>query len=155
VDIVKYVNNPAQPLNFWFPDITFYSATNIAVTAELIKVFPNCTIFWSRHIIATFPQPQMNFKRYPLDQQNFSIILQSFSFDNEIIQLNFDGGSAVVLLTEDQNNEPSVDLNQLWSYDSNTAYIYNDLIPSAYNPNRMFSTAAINLSFNRQSLGIH
>lgn len=153
LDIAEFVNNPAAPLNFWLPDVTFYSATEISVEAELIKIFPNCTIFWSRHIIGTFPQPQMNYKRYPLDQQNFSIILQSFSFDSKIIQLTFSGGPAVVLLTQEGNSEPSVNLNQLWSYNSYSGFIYNQLIPSTYNPNRMFSTAAIYLNFNRQSLG--
>ena len=44
IDITAYVRSPTAPLNFWLPDIVFYSLTSSTLIAELIKILPNNTL---------------------------------------------------------------------------------------------------------------
>lgn len=104
-------------------------------------------------MIVTFPQPQMNYKSYPLDVQNFSITMQSFADDATIIQISYFSSGAVILNSNSQGDSETVYLNQLWTYDSFSAFILDELKPSPFNPTRKFSTAIVNLKFERESLG--
>ena len=101
----------------------------------------------------TIPQPTMNFKNYPLDTQNFSILVQSFAFDSKMISLSFVDDTAVSLLKNPQYSEPFIALNQLWSYQTFSSYINERSIPTATNPTRKISCAVINLTFARREYG--
>ena len=96
----------------------------------------------------------MNFKRYPLDSQNFSIVLQSFAHDSTTLSMSFVSKTAVTLLTNPQYKTPLIYLNQLWTYQTYSGFIINKASPSAANPTRKFSTAYINVVFQRQKLGV-
>jgi hypothetical protein len=63
IDISLWIRNTGLPLNFWLPDVTFYQSLELNFLDEAIKLFPNGTFYWSRHIVGSFPQPQMNYKR--------------------------------------------------------------------------------------------
>eukprot|EP01036_Dinobryon_divergens_P032300 gene32300-41860_t len=154
VDISGWIRNPGLPLNFWLPDVTFYQSVDHNFIDEVIKLFPNGTFYWSRHLVGTFPQPQMNYQRYPLDEQNFTFSLQSFADDGNILQLKFLRNVPVVLLRQPQGNEVSVTLNQLWQYEAYSALVTSVAKPIPYNTKRKFSVMTVNLKFKRQSLGV-
>lgn len=63
IDISGWINNAGLPLNFWMPDVTFYQSVDLNFIDEVVKLFPNGTFYWSRHLVGTFPQPQMNYQR--------------------------------------------------------------------------------------------
>lgn len=112
-------------------------------------------MFWSRHIVGKFNEPQMPFHQYPLDSQNFSITLQSFAYDSRFIELAYINDQAVVLSTDVQNPDiTGLEGNKLWDFDSYSSYIVIENFPSPTNPARTFYTAFVNLKFNRQYLGI-
>eukprot|EP01035_Chromulina_nebulosa_P030117 gene30117-39990_t len=120
IDITSYIRNPVTPLNFWLPDVFFYVISEYSVVAE----------FWSRHLTLTIPQPTMSYLDYPLDTQNFSFVLQSFAYDYKFVSLSFVGGTAVKLLTNPQFSSPMITMNQLWTYETFSAYVYNAKSPS-------------------------
>mmetsp|Transcript_983 Transcript_983/g.1321 ORF Transcript_983/g.1321 Transcript_983/m.1321 type:complete len:428 (+) Transcript_983:129-1412(+) len=153
IDVTSYVRSQV-PLEIWLPDIFFYSVMDVNQIKEMIKIYPNGSMFWSRHLIVSFPEPQMNFKQYPLDRQNFSIVLQSFAHDSTTLSMSFVSNAAVALLTNPQYKTPLIYLNQLWIYQSYSGFIINKASPSPANPSRKFSTAYINLAFQRQKMGI-
>ena len=87
IEISKYIENQGEPLNIWLPDLYFYESTSTEVINTLIKLKPNGVLFWSRQMIATFSNPQMPFRQFPQDTQNFTITIESFSYDNKILNL--------------------------------------------------------------------
>lgn len=95
----------------------------------------------------------MNFSQYPLDTQNFSIILQSYAFDSDFLSLSFQSGTPVTLITNSQIGTASIKLNSLWTYNFYTGYVMNLASPTTTDPSRQYSTAFINLSFSRQDFG--
>ena len=95
----------------------------------------------------------MNFKKYPLDTQNFSIVLQSYSYDKKLIHLGFINGVAVTENISPQYSTPMIELNQLWTYQTYSAYIYNKPSSSPTNKKRQYSTAVIDMTFTRQKYG--
>lgn len=101
----------------------------------------------------TIPQPTMNFKNYPLDTQNFSILIESYAFGSEMVSLSFVDNNAVTLIKNPQYSEPFIALNQLWSYETFSSYINERPSPSATNPTRRMSCAVINLAFTRRKYG--
>jgi hypothetical protein len=104
-------------------------------------------------MVLSIPEPQMQFAAYPVDEQNFSIIMQSFSFDSAFLTLSFIDNVAVTTLSNAQTTEPTIDYNPLWSYQSYSSYILNAASPSVTDPSRSFYTAYVNLIFKRQSQG--
>ena len=154
LDITQYVRSSSFDFNIWLPDITFYQIISKEVVAELIKLYPNGTIYWARHILGSFEEPSMSFKVFPHDQQKFTLVLQSFALDSNLIELEL--FSTPVSLNEDarQVNKPYIKENPLWSYKGYDAVVQSDLIASPLNPNRHFSTAYISLYFERKFMGV-
>lgn len=153
IEISKYIDNQDQ-LNMWTPDMYFYESTETEVINTLIKIKPNGTLFWSRQMIATFSNPQMPFRNFPKDTQNFSITIESFSYDNKLLTLYFINNKAVVLLDSLRTGKSIISTNQLWTYQSYAAEIKATEVPSPVNPDRTYSTMYLNMAFERQSLGI-
>jgi hypothetical protein len=133
--------------------VFFFQITQSSVLAESIKLFPNGSMFWSQQMLVTVPEPQMNFADYPVDVQNFSLVLQSYAFDSNIINLNFQSNTAVKLQKTYQSGSPTISYNPLWSYQSYTAFINENPNPSPQYPGRSYDTIYINLSFKRIYVG--
>eukprot|EP01031_Cornospumella_fuschlensis_P026829 gene26829-32416_t len=145
----------SQTAFFWLPDIFIFQSNSQEIVDELIKLLPNGRMFWSRHIVGKFNEPQMPFHQYPLDSQNFSITLQSFAYDSRFIELAYINDEAVVLSTDVQDASTlGLEGNKLWDFDSYSSYIVVENFPSPTNPARTFYTAFVNLKFSRQYLGI-
>lgn len=120
----------------------------------MFKFFPNSTFYWSRHVVCSFTQSALDYSEYPSDTQNFSLVLQSYGYSSYLLDTNFISNTAVTLVANFQNGEANIEQNQLWSYQSYTAYTEDILQPNFANPTRTFSMALINLLFKRQSDGI-
>ena len=153
LDITGYVRNEGNPLNIWIPDVVFHEIVEKNIIAEFFKLYPNGTIFWSRHIAGRFEEPTMDFKKFPNDKQKFTLVLQSYAFDTQFVFLEFQS-PPVTLNYDNERNRPYIAENPLWSYDGYNAYIHSDSSSSPFNPNRHYSTAYINLYISRKSLGI-
>jgi hypothetical protein len=153
IDLAQYIRDANNPLSIWLPDIVFYQSTSVELLAELIKLYQGGRVYWSRHLLATFAEPQMSFRKFPRDVQNFSLVIQSYAHDNKFVILQL-YNSSVILNEDSQLKTPYVEQNQLWTYLDYSAYVQNDLLPSPLNPERTYSTGYINLRFGRQPLGV-
>ncbi|RYH18671.1 hypothetical protein EON65_26955 [archaeon] len=153
IDVLGYISSQEE-LMLWKPDITFQQVNSFDVVAEMFKMFPRGVFYWSRHVVCTFTQPALDYHTYPSDTQNFSLVIQSYGYSSYFIDTNFINNEAVVLVQNFQNNKANVEQNQLWSYQSYTAYTEDILQANFANPDRTFSMGLINLVFTRQSDGI-
>jgi hypothetical protein len=144
IELSRLVTNQNE-LNLWLPDLFFLEATDINMVDQLIKLLPNGTIFWSRHIVAELSQNNMKFEKYPVDDQHFAMTMRSFSYGNQFVTLQFINDEAVV-----PGNTAG---NQLWDYQGYKSMI-SLLNSSPTDTNRLYSTASIQLLFQRESRGI-
>lgn len=153
LDITNYIRDIQNPLLYWLPDIAFYQVLDMNMVAELIKVYQNGTLYWSRHVVATFAEPAISFEAYPLDQQNFSIVMQSYAFDINFLTLT-QYANPITYNGDVQNGVNYIQENQLWTYEDYSYYTVIENLGSPLNPERRYSTSYVNLRFKRQSLGI-
>ncbi len=84
-DIGPYLENDDLPI--WTPDIEIKEAIDINLVSDLMHLFPDGHIFWSRHLLVTLTQSQMDLHDYPIDSQSFTITLESFSYSNKLVVL--------------------------------------------------------------------
>lgn len=145
-------------LEVWKPDITFQQIVEMDVVSESFKLFPGGVFYWSRHVVASFVEPSMIYKSYPQDQQNFSLVIQSYAYSSFLIDINFINNEPITYVNNFQSTQSDTNTNlqqnQIWSYQGFTAYLQDVLQPNFANPQRTFSMAFINLNFRRQSAGI-
>lgn len=153
LSIAPYVRSE-NPLNVWLPDLFFYKALQFEVLSELLLLHPGGAMYWARHVFATYSQPAMNFKKYPLDVQNFSFVIQSFAFDVVFFDLRLDEPAVVLLADYQEENKNFLELNQVWLYTKFTSFTVDEELPSPANPGRTFRSGYINLSFERRSTGV-
>ena len=153
LDITNYIRNTQNPLLYWLPDISFYQVLDMNVVAELIKVYRDGTVYWSRHVVVTFAEPAISFTSYPLDQQNFSIVLQSYAFDVKFVNL-IQYANPITYNGDAQSGVNYIQENQLWTFEDYSCYTVIENLGSPLNPERSYATTYINLRFQRQSLGI-
>ena len=153
IEISRYIQSQDE-LKFWLPDIYFYESTDVEVINSLVKILPEGRMFWARHMIVTFSDPTMPFNQYPVDHQNFSITLESFSYDHRFIELRFLGDDTIKLLTDGDTGNEIIRTNQLWEYEGFQAKVDTTDAPSPVNPERKYSTLFLKLNFQRQSTGI-
>jgi hypothetical protein len=153
LDITQYIYTDGNPLPIWFPDIVFYEGVDLNQLAQMVKLFPNGTIFWSRHYMVTLTEATMNLIKYPLDNQNYTMTFQSYAYDSNFLTISL-FPKAISFNVDDQSGINYVDMNQLWTYNYFTAYSIIVPSPVLLNPNRKYSTAYLNMRFQRQSLGV-
>jgi hypothetical protein len=154
LEITPFIRDSASPLPIWLPDIQIMETVSSEVVSELIHLFPNGTIFWSRHMLLTLTQAQMDLHRYPRDSQMFLLSLQSFAYSADFVHLQPIGESFILF-----NNNPSldtlyVDLNRLWGKKASNAMVRKAHVPIFYNTERHYSTLTIEMIFERKSYGI-
>lgn len=172
IEISPYIRND-DPLNFWLPDTYIIEVVEMNAVSELIHLFPNRSLFWSRHLLVTLIQPSMDLHSYPDDTQQFSMSFQSFAYSTDFVVLSFIQPVGAVALTKDSTGEYYVSLNQICksislllllhsvftfhisgSYQSYSATVVTDSAPIFFNPSRQFSTVVVLLNFARQSFGV-
>lgn len=88
MDITGYIKNQNE-LNVWLPDLIFMNVNEKEILSEFVRFYPNGTFFWSRHMMATFSEPNMNYAKFPQDSQNFSLTLQSYSYIKEFVTVQW------------------------------------------------------------------
>lgn len=112
VDVTQFVRNANNALNVWLPDVVFTDDTNDVLISELIKIKPKGVFYWSRHRASTFAESQMSFAAFPLDHQNFSLRMQSFTYDSKFVNLTF--ANPPVTFNNNKQNTANVKMNALW-----------------------------------------
>lgn len=153
-DITLYINNQNAPLNIWLPDIFFYETASTSQFAELLKIYPNGTIYWSRQFQATLTEEAMQFVDYPLNNQNFTMTAESYAWDTAFLNLNLYEPPVELNVYSQSSLVPSIDQNQLWTYLGYTASTKIIKTPTLLNPKRTYSTVYFTIAFEPQSFGI-
>lgn len=110
-------------------------------------------MFWSRHTIMTFSEPSLAFKRYPLDVQNISLVLQSYAFDSNFVRL-VQYPNVLSFNLDKQTQQSYVDENQMWFYDTYSCYTVLENLGSPLNPLRSYYTTYLNIRLARKSYGV-
>jgi hypothetical protein len=152
--ITPYILNSNDPLNIWMPDFYFPDSAEQELVVQTVKLRPNGTIYWSRHLVITLSQPAMSFINFPLDTQNFSIRFQSYAYDSKLLSIVFPSPAVVFLTDPQNNNKANIAMNVLWDYETTTSYSQNTAQGITYNPNRRFWVGYVNLRFTRASDGV-
>jgi hypothetical protein len=98
----------------------------------------------------------MNLEAYPLDEQTFSITIQSFAYATSLVILHpFTKISTITF-----NTDPSLgdieyfQLDPIWTFIGWSDSFINQDLGIFWDPYRGYSTASIFLTFQRQSFGI-
>jgi hypothetical protein len=155
LEITPYVRAQNQ-LQIWLPDIQIMEAVETNSVAELIHLFPNGSIFWSRHIVLTVTQAQMDLHLFPNDNQAIEISLQSFAYSDDLVVLapitskGFIGFNTIPSRPE----TTALSLNRLWTYETSSSTIIQDKASIFFHPHRRFSTVLLQIRFSRQNFGI-
>ncbi len=112
IEISPYIRN-SNELNIWLPDTYIIESVDTQTVSELIHLFPNSYLFWSRHFLLTLTEPTMDLHNYPNDQQDFTITFQSFAYSTDYVNLTFIEPSGGVVFTTESNGDYYVSLNQI------------------------------------------
>lgn len=154
LEISSFVRDAANPLPLWLPDIQIVEAVTIETLAELVHLFEDGNIFWSRHMLVTLTEAQMDLHKYPMDSQTFVMSLQSFAFSDDFVKLQPVGSDYIVFNSNPSLDSVYVDLNRLWEHKSTNAYVRSVDSGIFFDSNRRYSTITINMGFERKSYGI-
>jgi hypothetical protein len=153
LSILAYTQSQ-NPLMIYLPDVTFLQQVNSQVLVESLKILPGGLFFWSRHMVFVFSQCDMKYESYPRDIQTFTMAIQSYSSSSYLLELGFIGNQAVEFISMNTLGSTSnLAQNQLWRYLSSSSLLAEES-KAGFDPKRTFSTAYINLVFERQSWGI-
>ena len=122
IEIDELVNN--QGLNIWMPNIHFIDAQSVNVYAESIRIKPNGVIYWSRHMVLTVTQEQLDFADYPMDTQVFNIRFEPYSLPVSMAEIGWQSPPYILY-----SNGKSYDFenNAMWTYisTSNSTEVVN------------------------------
>lgn len=155
IEITPYVRGQNQ-LQIWLPDIQIMEGVEFSVQAELIHLFKNRSIFWSRHVVVTLTQAQMDLHQYPNDNQYVQMSFQSYAYSDEFIILAPIEGKGFVTLNTvpGKPDVPAISLNRLWTYNEDEFYVQENRKSSFFHKTRKYSIVTLKLVFTRQNFGI-
>jgi hypothetical protein len=152
LDITPYIRN-ANELNIYLPDIYWYQDILSRTIVEVVRLYPDGSLFWSRQTITTLTEGQMELRQFPIDTQTFTLTFQSYSMSSAFLILKLLPESVAKNL-DSYNGKYFIDLNQVWTFQSANSEAVAIPSPVWYDPNRHYSNAYINLVFKRQSYGV-
>jgi len=148
IEINQFVRSDARPLHIWLPNMHFVDAQIMETMGETIRIKENGKIYWSRHVLLTVSQAQMEFRQYPMDYQNFAVRFEPYSLPSTMLNIE----EAKVRLY-DNNGAYNFEKNAMWSLDSFSIGIYNLNYGSATTP-RYFSSGTLFFNMTRRSKGL-
>jgi hypothetical protein len=132
----------------WVPDIRFHDVTDLNVLISGIRINASNWVFWTRHVLATFIQPKLNFQKYPADDQTFHLRYGSFIYDQNTLVMGFPVDSAILSLNRNFDNSFSFESNPLWKYNAEkSSYTF-------YVSGSNFHNVIYNIALERQASGI-
>ncbi|XP_019633826.1 PREDICTED: gamma-aminobutyric acid receptor subunit beta-3-like [Branchiostoma belcheri] len=84
----------------WVPDIFLVNAKQsflhtVTVDNRLIRIFPNGDVLYGLRVTAKAACP-MDLRKYPLDEQNCTLELESYGYTDEELELGWKAGNASV-----------------------------------------------------------
>jgi hypothetical protein len=107
LELTQYIREAG--LQFWLPDTYILESIAIREQAEMIHLFPDGHLWWSKHIIVVAKQAKFDLKRYPIDNQQFTLTLQSWGFATRYLLLRpFEAGPPPVTFNDDPTLEEKV-----------------------------------------------
>jgi hypothetical protein len=155
IELTQYVRTDGNPLNLWLPDTYAVEAISSEKQSELIHLFPNGSLWWSRHLVAVLKQGQMSLKNYPMDNQEFIIAFESFGYDTRFVELKpFTAMETVTFNVDPHSHRPFVAINPLWTFKSSQYDVKDHNSPIFFDQKRTYSAFTIFLEFKRDSFGI-
>jgi hypothetical protein len=125
IEIVQLQGVKNQAYSIWLPDIAFPDITSNSISSQLLRIYPNGQIYWSRHMTFTLALSTLSYKDFPFDTQTIQIMMYPFSYtsvDPCQVFLNFKGNAPIVL-----NGDASISTfteNPNWKYNGNYASLY-------------------------------
>mgnify|MGYP003385144059 CR=1 FL=1 len=152
LDITPYIRN-SNEMDIYLPDIYWYQDIESTTIVEVVRLYPNGGLFWSRQTITTLTEGQMDLHKFPIDTQTFTLTFQSYSMSAAFLVLKLLPESVAKNL-DSYNNEYFINLNQVWTFESANSEAVAIPSPVWYDPNRHYANAYINLVFKRQSYGV-
>ena len=69
----------------WWPVFDFVNASNLTTRNKTLLIFPDGTVEYSLKILGTFFNT-MDLRRFPFDEQNYEIHLESFLWNSDIVE---------------------------------------------------------------------
>lgn len=157
LELMPYIRSQ-NALNFWLPDTYILEQVSNDIQAEMVHLFRDGNVWWSRHCVLTIKQGQFNLKKYPLDQQMFTVTLQSWAYATQFVELRpFSVWPAMVTYNIDPTlpgNQSYIHLDPLWKFKNATWKVQDQFLPSFFDNERHYSTVSIYFYFERISYGI-
>jgi hypothetical protein len=156
LELVPYVREGDPTLNFWLPDTYILESISHEVQAEMIHLFQNSDVWWSKHIVIVIKQGLFDLRKYPIDHQQFTLTLQSWAYATQFVKLRpFEIGPPPVVFNDDPTlGKKYIDLDPLWTFVSSQVVVKDQYLPSFFDPYRNFTTVSFYLNFKRESYGI-
>jgi hypothetical protein len=156
LELMPYIRSQ-NPLNFWLPDTYILEAVSSDIQAEMVHLFQDGSVWWSRHFVLVVKQGQFNLKQYPLDVQRFTLTLQSWAYATQYVVLFPFREKGPGLIRFNQDPTLKIDYikeDPLWKYREAFTTVEEQRLGSFFDPNRNYSTISIILEFERESYGI-
>jgi hypothetical protein len=156
LELMPYIRGQ-DPLNFWLPDTYILEAVSSDIQAEMVHLFQDGSVWWSRHFVLVIKQGQFNLKQYPLDKQRFTLTLQSWAYATQYVVLFPFREKGPGLIRFNQDPTLKIDYikeDPLWKYRGASTNVEEQQLGSFFDPNRNYSTISIILEFERESYGI-
>ena len=108
-------------LRIWRPVIEFIDEIAITEIDQVTAIRGNGTVYWSRHVVLTLAQQQMDFHSYPLDTQNIQIRFDMLAIPSSVVNLLFATPGVLFSLAEDGTNTWAD--NDIWMYQQSSTII--------------------------------
>ena len=90
IDLTDYYKLDQQkfPLAIFTPTIQFIDSDDTVEHAQAIRILPDGTMFWSRHISITVFQPRFDYSEYPLDSQVIIIRTEPYNYPDTMMSVH-------------------------------------------------------------------
>jgi hypothetical protein len=156
LEIMPYIR-AQNPLNFWLPDTRILETISSDIQAEMIHLFHNGSVWWSRHFVVVLKQGQFVLTQYPLDKQRITLTIQPWAYATQFVVLQpfSELGPGLLRFTQDPTtNTAYIKQDPLWTFVGVSAVVEKQQLGSFFDPNREYSSISIILEFERESYGI-
>jgi hypothetical protein len=106
----------SQVPSVWLPDIFFPEAIETNLGDHFLKLHPNGTMEWSRHLQMKLIQSQFDYRKYPMDEQFIMLRFFSYGLNSSLLVQEFYDPVAPVSLFANYKGTPTFTENAIWTY---------------------------------------
>ena len=112
--MVLLLNNSLLLFAVWTPDGWFQEQMGWEEHAKSMKLFPDGSIFFSRHVKVDLKQPQLDLSAYPLDIQYIDFKHMSYSYTADEVKMQWDDPPITYL--QDENGDTVFTKHPIWGH---------------------------------------